>query len=146
MSCRRGTEGGFSFRMANFGTDRNHRAWSGAEDQPAAHIRVHSPDKPRTLGRYQIVLDHLERISGKKKFAEAVSRADIDDYKTSRSKEQSEQHKGRPITPRTINFEVSVLRTFFYFLINERGLKMENPCARFKPLRDREAKARRKPP
>jgi len=110
------------------------------------HIRVHSPDKPRTLGRYQIVLDHLERISGKKKFVEAVTRADIDDYKTSRSKEQSEQHKGRPITPRTINFEVSVLRTFFYFLINERGLKMENPCARFKPLRDQKAKAHRKPP
>jgi integrase/recombinase XerD len=41
---------------------------------------------------------------------------------------------------------VSVVRTFFYFLINERGLQMENPCARFKPLRDQSAKARRKPP
>ena len=50
------------------------------------------------------------------------------------------------ITPRTINFEVSVLRTFFYFLINERGLRMENPCARFKPLKDQSVKARKKPP
>jgi hypothetical protein len=46
---------------------------------------------------------------------------------SSRSKDESQQHKGRDITPRTINFEVRVLRAFFYFLINERGLKMENP-------------------
>ena len=110
------------------------------------HVRVHSPDKPKTVQRYRKVLEHFERISSKRKFAEAITRSDIDDYKTSRSKEVSEQHKNRAITPRTINFEVSVLRTFFYFLINERGLKMENPCARFKPLRDQKAKARRKPP
>src|SRR5262249_38530048 len=47
---------------------------------------------------------------------------------------------------RTINFQVSVLRTFFYFLINERGVHMENPCARFKALKDHSAKARKKPP
>lgn len=50
------------------------------------------------------------------------------------------------ITARTINFEVSVLRTFFYFLINERGLKMENPCARFKRLKDSKQKSKRRPP
>jgi integrase/recombinase XerD len=110
------------------------------------HVRVHSPDKPGTVRRYEKVLEHFERILGKKKFVEAVTRPDIDDYKTSRSKEQSQQHKGRIITPRTINFEVSVLRTFFYFLINERLIPMENPCARFKPLKDQKAKSRRKPP
>jgi integrase/recombinase XerD len=110
------------------------------------HVRVHSPDKPGTVRRYQKVLEHFERILAKKKFIEAIARADIDDYKTNRSKEFSEQHKNRPITPRTINFEVSVLRTFFYFLINERGLHLENPCARFKPLRDQLTKAHRKPP
>ena len=73
---------------------------------------------------------------GKKKFIEAISRADMDDYKTARSTQESQQHKGRIITPRTINFEVSVLRTFFYSLINERGIRMENPCARFKALKD----------
>jgi hypothetical protein len=31
---------------------------------------------------------------------------------------------------------VSLLRTLFSFLINERGLRVENPCARFKALRD----------
>ena len=112
-----------------------------------AHVRVHSPDKPRTYNRYEIVLQHFERILGKKKkFVEAVTRPDIDDYKTSRSKETSQQHKGRIITPRTINFEVSVLRTFFYFLIHERLIPMENPCARFKSLKDQMAKSRRKPP
>ena len=88
----------------------------------------------------------FERVLGKKKFIEAITRADIDDYKTARSTDESQQHKGRIITPRTINFEVSVLRTFLYFLINERGIRMENPCARFKALKDQKAKARRKPP
>jgi len=30
--------------------------------------------------------------------------------------------------------------------VNERGVHMENPCARFKPLKDQSAKARKKPP
>ena len=111
-----------------------------------AHVRVHSPHKPKTHQRYEKVLDHFERLLGKKKFVEAVTRADIDDYKAARSGETSEQHRNRPITPRTINFEVCVLRTFFYFHINERGLRMENPCAHFKPLKDALAKAKRRPP
>jgi len=110
------------------------------------HVRVHSPDKPKTLQRYGKVLEHFGRILGHKKFAEAITRADIDDYKAARSAERSEQHPGRTITARTINFEVSVLRTLFYFLINERGLGMDNPCARFKPLRDQKQKAHRRPP
>jgi len=110
------------------------------------HVRVHSPDKPNTVRRYQKVLEHFERVLGKKRYIEAITRADIDDYKTARSTQESQQHKGRIITPRTINFEVSVLRTFFYFLIHERALKMENPCARFKSLKDPKTKARRKPP
>ena len=38
------------------------------------HVRVHSPDKPRTLKRYSKALEHFERHLGKKKFVEAVSR------------------------------------------------------------------------
>lgn len=110
------------------------------------HVRVHSPDKPKTYQRYRKVLEHAERILGKRKYIEAVTRADMDDYKATRSKETSEQHKDRPITPRTINYEVSVLRTFFNFLAKERGLKIENPCANFKPLKDPQAKANRRPP
>jgi len=70
----------------------------------------------------------------------------IDDYKAARSREYSEQHKQRHIAPRTINYEVSVLRTFFNFLINERGMALQNPCARFKPLRDPQEKSRRRLP
>jgi hypothetical protein len=41
---------------------------------------------------------------------------------------------------------VSTLRTFFYYLINERSVKTDNPCARFKHLRDAKNKAGRRPP
>src|SRR5206468_4033080 len=50
------------------------------------HVGVHSPDKPKTVQRYRKVLEHFARISSKRKFAEAITRSDIDDYKTSRSK------------------------------------------------------------
>jgi len=110
------------------------------------HVRVHSPDKPRTAQRYTAVLDHATRILGRKLFVEAIARPDIDDYKTARSAECSEQHPNRRITPRTINYEVAVLRTFFYFLIRERNLPITNPCANFKELKDPRAKAKRRPP
>jgi integrase len=109
------------------------------------HVRVHSPDKPRTVRRYGTVLQHASRIVGRKT-VDAIKRAEIDDYKNVRSREVSEQHKDRPITPRTINYEISVLRTFFYFLIRERNLPIENPCANFKQLKDPRARANRRPP
>ncbi len=110
------------------------------------HVRVHSPDKPRTAQRYGAVMDHVARILGRKTFVEAVTRPDVDDYKTIRSAECSEQHPNRRITPRTINYEISVLRTFFYFLIRERNLPIGNPCTSFKQLKDPRAKAMRRPP
>jgi integrase len=41
---------------------------------------------------------------------------------------------------------VGTLRTFFYYLANERNLRLKNPCARFKHLRDAKKKAGRRPP
>jgi integrase len=108
------------------------------------HIKAHSPSKPKTPQRYQQVMNHFERLLGQKKYVEAITRADIDDYKIKRSAEFSTQHD-RQITPRTINFEVGTLRTFFYYLINERSLPIANPCARFKHLKDEKKKARSKP-
>jgi integrase len=108
------------------------------------HVKVHSPDKPETLRRYRKVLEHFERILGKKRYVEAIARADIEEYKSTRISEFSQQHPRR-ITPRTINFEVGVLRSFFYVLTNERGLQLSNPCARFKPLKDEKTKRRRRP-
>jgi len=110
------------------------------------HVRVHSPDKPRTVRRYSNALDHVKRILGRKIFVEAITRPDIDDYKAIRSGESSDQHPDRRIAPRTINYEIAVLRTFFYFLISERNLPIPNPCAKFKPLKDPKVKAKRRPP
>jgi len=116
-----------------------------AKEMFLAHIQAHSPDKPETVRRYRQVLDHFERLTGHRKHVEAITRGDIDDYKIGRQQEQSLRHK-RLITPPTINFEVSTVRTFFYYLINERSVKTDNPCARFKHLRDAKNKAGRKPP
>jgi integrase len=109
------------------------------------HVRAHSPDKPLTEKRYRQVLDHFERLLGKKKYVEAITRADIDEYKIKRTEDNGSQ-VAQPAKARTVNFEVSTLRTFFYYLINERGIRMANPCARFKPLKDERERARRKPP
>ena len=119
---------------------------SDAIDMFLQHVRVHSPDKPRTVKRYTAALDHVKRILGRKMFVEAITRPDIDDYKAVRSGESSDQHPGRRITPRTINYEICVLRTFFYFLIRERNLPISNPCAKFKLLKDPRMKAKRRPP
>ena len=109
------------------------------------HVQAHSPDKPATLRRYGQVLRHFIRLFGHKEFVENITRADIDEYKIRRRQEKSEQH-GRLITSATVNFEVCTLRTFFYYLGNERGCSMENPCARFKHVRDAKKKAGRHPP
>ena len=110
------------------------------------HVRVHSPDKPRTVRRYTNALDHVKRILGRKMFVEAITRPDIDDYKATRSGESSDQHPDRRIIARTINYEIAVLRTFFYFLAKERNLPIANPCAKFKLLKDPHFKAKRRPP
>src|SRR5690606_622714 len=79
-----------------------------------AHVAAHSPDKPETLRRYRQVLEHFQRLLGRKHFVEAVTRADIDEYKIQRRQEKSERHS-RLITAPTVNFEVGTLRTFFYY-------------------------------
>jgi site-specific recombinase XerC len=111
----------------------------------AAHIKTHSPGKPRTLERYSEVLRHFDRLLGKKKYVEAITRSDIDAYKNARSQETVKESE-RKISPATINFEVNTLRSFFYYLIRERGVQMENPCARFKILRSTKEKLNRRPP
>ena len=111
----------------------------------SAHVAAHSPDKPETVRRYSEALTHFERILGHREFVETITRADIDEYKIKRRQESS-QRTGRIINAQTVNFEVGVLRTFFYFLINERGLDLDNPCEKFKKLRDVKQKSRQRPP
>jgi site-specific recombinase XerD len=109
------------------------------------HVKAHSPTKPATLQRYHQVLGHFERTLGKKKYIEAITRSDIDDYKIARARETVGDTR-RPVSAATINFEITVLRTLFYYVIRERGTKMENPCARFKPLRAEKERLKRRPP
>jgi integrase len=90
-------------------------------------------------------MEHFERLFGHRQFAEAITRADIDEYKITRRQEKSERTE-RLISARTVNFEVGVLRTFFYYLINERGLDINNPCAKFKKLRDAKQRSGSRPP
>ena len=117
-----------------------------AIDLFTAHIETHSPAKPRTLERYKEVLGHFERLLGKKKYVQAINRVEIDDYKNARSKESKGKGKvTRTVAASTINFEVTVLRTFFYYLMRERGIKMENPCANFKMLRSAKERMRSRP-
>jgi integrase len=91
------------------------------------------------------LLEHFERHLGHKRFLEAITRSDIDDYRVNRCQEQSQRHR-RLISPSTVNFEVGTLRTFFYYFINERELDITNPCTRFKKLRDASQKAHSRPP
>jgi integrase len=111
-------------------------------------LHTRRPDKPETVRRYSQVLEHFERLLGTnltKGFIESITRADMDDYEVRRRQEQSQRHK-RLMTPRTINFEISPLRTVFYYLINELGVQFENPCTRFKQVRDVNSQASRRPP
>jgi hypothetical protein len=109
------------------------------------HIKAHSPAKPATLQRYNQVLYHFQRILGNKKYVEAVIRSDIDDYKIARSHETVGDDR-RPVSPATINFEVTVLKTLFYYMIHEHAVGMETPCARSKPLRVEKELLKRRPP
>jgi len=74
---------------------------------------------------------------------EAVTRSDMDDYKTIRSREL---FGDRPVSPATINFEITILRALFYYVTRERGVSMDNPCARFKHLRSEKERLKGRPP
>lgn len=63
-----------------------------------------------------------------------------------RRQEKPRQRWSERVTPGTVNFEVSVPRTFFNFLIHERQVVLDHPCARFKPLRDASGKSNGRAP
>jgi integrase len=125
--------------------DRDRLSIEAARQMFLAHVATHSPDKPETHRRYAQVMRHFERLVGHRRWVEAITRADLDEYKTKRKPEKSER-TGRPITAQTINFELGTVRTFFYFLINERGMDLENPCEKYKKLKDANQKSKRRPP
>ncbi|MBE0656925.1 MAG: site-specific integrase [Bryobacteraceae bacterium] len=113
------------------------------------HLEVHSPDEPKTVQRYRSVLDHFVRLLGRLRFVGAVQRKHIDEFKSARAGDKQGRRSGGQVTPATVNFEVSTLRTFLNCLIRELvrelGVRMANPCERFKPIRDASKAANRRP-
>ncbi|MGB9605337.1 MAG: hypothetical protein ACP5U2_10435 [Bryobacteraceae bacterium] len=104
---------------------------------------MHSLDKPGRLKRYRAVMEHFERLLGRRRFVEAITRADIERYKGLRLKEA--RSRARPVRAATVNLELGTLRGFFNFLKRELGVNVDNPCAQFKPLRDAASRAHRPP-
>ncbi len=82
-------------------------AISDAIEMFLGHVKAHSPDKPLTERRYRQVLELFDGLLGRKrKYAEAVTRADIDEYKIKRSEETNERNghstansHGEPVRP-----------------------------------------------
>lgn len=109
------------------------------------HVKTHSPGKPQTLNRYRQALGHFARILGPKKYVEAIKRSDIDDYKKARSRERVKETE-RLVSPTTINFEVQVIRNLFNYLARERGVDVDNPCAKTKELRSVSERIKRRRP
>jgi integrase len=99
-----------------------------------------------TVERYRAVLEHFQRLLGRRQFVEAITRADIEAYKLARVEEPAGQKgPGRKVRPATVNFELGVVRRWFNFLRRELGLEIENPCQSFQPLRDAASLGRGRP-
>jgi site-specific recombinase XerD len=117
-----------------------------AVEEFLAHVRILSPDKPKTVERYRAVLEHFQRLLGRRQFVEAITRADIEAYELARVEEPAGQKgAGRKVRPATVNFELGVVRRWFNFLRRELGLEIENPCQSFQPLRDAASLGRGRP-
>jgi integrase len=85
---------------------------------------------PGTYERYSIALENfLKRFPEKKQVSE-FWRTDVNDYVILRKREK--------VSNRTINFEVSVVRAFFNWLIEVHELPVVNPASKIKRLREPE--------
>jgi integrase len=119
---------------------------AAAVEEFLAHVRLHSPDKPRTVARYRVALEHFVRLLGHRRYVEAITRADIEAYKLARVEEPAGQKRaGRRVRPATVNFELGVVRRFYNFLRRELGLEVDNPCEGFRALRDAATLGRGRP-
>lgn len=81
-----------------------------------------------TYHRYEIALRNFTSRFPEKKKPEDFFRADVEDYKLVRLKEG--------MSPRTVNYEICVVRSFFNYLINVIELPIYNPASKVKKLRE----------
>lgn len=88
--------------------------------------------RPNTYKRYRAVLDHFRAFAKPYTQVGAITPADIDAYRDERLAEKNS--RGRPISPRNVNYEVATIRSFYYYLQKFRDSTLANPAARLKPL------------
>jgi integrase/recombinase XerD len=86
-----------------------------------------------TSRRYAFALDNFFSRFPEKRRCEDFFRTDLEDYKLLRCKDK--------VSPRTVNFEVSVVRSFWNWMIDAMGEnQLFNPASRVKKLREPEQK------
>jgi integrase len=88
--------------------------------------------RPNTYKRYRAVLNHFRAFAKPYTQVGAITPADIDAYRDERLAEKNA--RGKPISPRGVNYEVATIRSFYYYLQKFRDPSLSNPAARLKPL------------
>lgn len=87
-----------------------------------------------TLERYSIALHNFFSRFPDRRYLHEIFQTDVMDYALAR-------RRGR-IAERTVNYEVSVVRAFYNWLIETQELPLFNPAAKIKKLREPEQRRR----
>ena len=88
--------------------------------------------RPNTYKRYRAVMDHFRAFAKSYTQVDTITAADIDAFRDERLAEKNS--RGKPISPRNVNYEVATIRSFYYYLQKFRDANLTNPAARLKPL------------
>lgn len=90
-----------------------------------------------TVLRYDTAIRQFLKKFPEKRYPDEIYRSDVEEYRLLRLEEG--------ISPRTINFEVSVLRSFYNWLIEVRDVPIHNPASNTRKLKEPEAVKRALP-
>ncbi len=88
--------------------------------------------RPNTFKRYRAVPDHFRAFAKPYTQVDAITPADIDAYRDEPLAEKN--RKGKPISPRNVNYQVATIRSFYYYLQKFRHSTLPSPAGRLKPL------------
>ncbi len=88
--------------------------------------------RPNTLKRYRAVMSHFTSFFRRHSLIGGIEPSDIDAFRDERLNQEGP--RGKKITPRNVNYEVAVIRTFYYYLQRFKDPSIPNPAARLKPL------------
>jgi integrase len=85
-----------------------------------------------TARRYSFALNNFFKRFPEKRHLEDFFRADVEDFKLLRMRDK--------VNPRTVNYEVSVVKAFWNWCIDSCGLELWNPAGKVKRIREPEQK------